>query len=461
MAPDENRSLAQRLADMPSKQRTKVLAELTTAERESLPSQWSLWARAEQRPPPGDWRAWYIRGGRGSGKTRTAAETLAAWIRSAASLADGSGGEWAVIAPTYADARNTCIEGDSGLRKALGPEVAYWNRSLGELQTRSGATVFAATAEDGARRIQGKNLRGAWCDEVGLWRGDWEVAWHESLRFAVRVDPAKIVATGTPKGNVGLVAYLMADDRVVKTRLRTQDNADNLSAAVLRDLFESYGGSRLGRQELEGDVLDDLPGALWTRERIDRLRAHRHPDLRRIVVAIDPAVTSGGGSDETGIIVAGVGTDEHAYVLADYSCRLSPDGWAQRAVSAYRELAADRIVAEVNNGGDLVERVIRTVDAKVPYKAVRASRGKIVRAEPVSALYEQNKVHHVGFFPELEDQMCNFTPQSVQNSPDRLDAAVWALTHLMLEMQPRPRFRIASSALPARRPRRRPQRRRK
>ncbi|MEX2440387.1 MAG: ATP-binding protein, partial [Actinomycetota bacterium] len=303
-----------------------------------------------------------------------------------------------------------------------------------------------------AVRIQGKNLRGAWCDEVGLWKGDWHMAWEESIAFAVRIDPIKIVATGTPKGNLGLVAHLMEDEQVVKSHLRTSDNADNLSEVKLAELTDHYAGTRLGRQELEGEVLEDVEGALWSRAQIDRLRIDQAPELKRVVVAIDPAVTSGERADETGIIVAGVDASGIGYVIADLSCRMSPDGWARRAVRAYREFRADRIVAEVNNGGDLVERVIRTVDANVPYRAVRASRGKAVRAGPVSALYEQSKVHHVGSFPELEDQMCTFTPDAVHQSPDRLDAAVWALTHLMVDSRRPPRFQVFTVQLRGRPP---------
>ncbi|MEX2440084.1 MAG: terminase family protein [Actinomycetota bacterium] len=443
----EPRSPLAELADLPARERTRIWAKITPARAEQLLTSWTYRARPEQLPPPGDWSTWYVRGGRGSGKTRVGAETLADWIRSAPPLPDSSGGEWAVIAPTYRDGRDTCIEGGSGLLRALGDDVRNWNRSLGELTTHSGATVFLGTADDGAVRIQGKNLRGAWCDEIGLWIR-WDRAWNESLRYALRIDPALIVATGTPKGRVALVRQLLDDERVVKTHMRTEDNADNLSAEVVADLLERYGGTRLGRQELGGEALDDIVGALWRREQIDALRRTPVdiPDMKRIVVAIDPAVTSGEDADETGIVVAGSGVDGHGYVLADRTCRLSPDGWASRGVVAFHEFGADRIVAEVNNGGDLVERVIRTVDAKVPFKAVHASRGKIVRAEPVSALYEQGKIHHVGTYTELEDQMTSYTAEGAAFSPDRMDALVWALHYLMLESRPAPRFLIATPA---------------
>jgi len=387
---------------------------------------WHRAARPEQLLPPGDWRVWYLQGGRGSGKTRAAAEALAELIETS------DPGDWAVIAPTYGDARDVCIEGPSGLLQALGLSRSFagWNRSIGELRLPGDGTVFVDGADDGALRVQGKNLRGAWCDEVGLWRR-WDMAWHESLSFAVRLQPARIVASGTPKEGHGLVRLLINDATIPKSRLRTRDNLRNLSPAAVAELEERYAGTRRGRQELEGEFLTDIPGALWTRHLIENARAERPPTLRRVVVAVDPAVTSAEGSDETGIIAAGLGVDGHVYVLADRSCRESPDRWARRAVSLLEETGADRIVAEVNNGGDLVEQVLRTVDRNVPYRKVTASRGKRLRAEPVAALYEQGRVHHAGVFPELEDQMVTWTPEST-GSPDRLDALVWAATELAL-----------------------------
>lgn len=396
---------------------------------------WKRLRRPEQEPPPGDWRTWYLQGGRGSGKTRPAAETLAEW-------AEETIGEWAVVAPTYGAARDVCIEGPSGLLLALGgvdgPNVANWNRSLGELRLRNGSVIFADGADDGALRIQGKNLRGAWCDEVGLWR-QWDLAWNESLAFAVRLPPARIIATGTPKAGHGLVRLLVNDPAVPKSRLRTRDNLANLDAATVADLEHRFAGTRRGRQELEGEFLTDVDGALWTLGMIDASRvgkAHFDEDtelrLVRAVVAIDPAVTSGEDSDETGIVVAARGADGDAYVLADRSGRFTPEGWGRRAVAAHHEFGCDRIIGEANNGGDLVESVLRTVDRSIPYRKVHASRGKRVRAEPIAALYEQGRVHHVGAFPELEDQMTTWTPESGE-SPDRMDALVWALTELMVD----------------------------
>jgi predicted phage terminase large subunit-like protein len=421
--------------DIPPDRLRPVLAELGIA--------WHLRARAEQRPPLGPWRVWYVRGGRGSGKTWTGSNVLA-------EMAQSTVGAFGVVAPTFADMRDKCIEGPSGVLAALGttaaevrrggsPMVEMWNRSIGEMRLRNGSTIHGDGADDGAPTIQGFNLNGLWADEVGLWRR-WREAWEESIRYAVRMAPARIVATGTPKRGHPLVRALMADPAVVKTLLKTKDNAANLDPALLAELYAKYAGTVLGRQELEGEILDDIPGALWNRTMLDYAHPPRRmdtktreviPDLARIVVAIDPAVTSGEDSDETGIVGAGRGADGRGYVLADASCRMPPADWAKRAIGLYHDLRADRIVAEANNGGDLVSTVIRTIDPNVPVTLVHAARGKRTRAEPISALYEQGRVSHVEPMPELEDQMCSYTGAPGEDSPDRMDALVWALTDVM------------------------------
>jgi phage terminase large subunit-like protein len=346
------------------------------------------------------------------------------------------------VAPTFGDARDVCIEGPSGLLNALHLSRSYkgWNRSMGELFLPDGGVVFADGADDGALRIQGKNLAGLWADEVGLWR-QWRTAWEESIAFAVRIDPALVVATGTPKRGHPLVMRLFNDETIPKTLLRTFDNAENLSQVALDELLRRYAGTTLGRQELEGEVLTDTPGALWRMDmillgeaplRFSNGDSEPTPEYRRIVVAIDPAVTYGPESDETGIIGGGVGIDGLGYVLDDQSGRFSPLDWARRAIALHDDLKADAIVAETNNGGDLVEANLRSVGFKGHFIKVTASRGKRVRAEPVAALYEQHRIKHRRAFVELEDQLCNFTPESVV-SPDRLDALVWAFTELMLE----------------------------
>ena len=408
------------------------------ARRDAL-RQWRQQARPEQRPPSGDWRVWYVRGGRGGGKTWTGAHTLAEWVQRYPS------NTWAVVAPTYADARDKCIEGESGLLAALGTTraevesgrsalVASWNRSLHDLRLRDGSTVWADGAEDGAPTIQGENLAGAWADEVGLWKlTQWESAWGESIRYAVRKHPSLIVATGTPKRGHPLVKELMTRDDVVKTLIKTVDNIDNLDPKLVQELMDAYGGTTIGRQELEGEYFEDAAGALWSRSVIQYREA---PNLSRIVVAIDPAATSGVESDETGIVGAGRDAVGVGYVLADESLRGSPDEWGSAAVRLYHRLKADLVVAEANNGGEMVKHVIRTVDPRVPVKLVHASRGKQVRAEPIAAKYEQNRVYHAEPFPALEDQMVSWSPihaAAADSSTDRVDALVWALTDLMVD----------------------------
>lgn len=401
---------------------------------------WRAQARPEQLPPSGFWRTWYLQGGRGSGKTRAGAQTLSEWI-----LTSPEPAEWGIIAPTYRDAWSTCVAGPSGILVALGTSEAQIKtgqsktvvralRSYGEIHLYNGHVIRIDSADDGALRVQGKNLSGAWCDEIGLWLR-WETAWDESLAYAARQGDSRIVATGTPKASrpaAKLIRRLISDTTTVVTRLRTIDNAANLSKAFLDAVVGRAQGTRLERQELEGELLEDIPGALWTHDVIDRSRTHPNamPDsLDRVVVALDPAVTVTENSDETGLIVVGE-RDGHGYVIADYSMKGTPEQCMRRAVNAYFDHEADCIVAEVNNGGDYLGSVLRHVNSQVPYRQVRATRGKAVRAEPVSALYEQRRVHHVGSFPELEEQMCAMIPGVDTGNDDRVDALVWAVTEL-------------------------------
>jgi predicted phage terminase large subunit-like protein len=239
-----------------------------------------------------------------------------------------------------------------------------------------------------------------------------------------------VVATTTPRP-IRLIRELVQDPMTVVTRGSTYDNRKNLAESFIERMIQRYEGTRLGRQELYAEVLDDVPGALWQRQQLEGQRVNVAPTLERVYVGIDPAMTSGEESNETGIIVAGMAANGEIYVVEDASCRLSPDGWARRAVSVYERHHADRIVAEVNNGGDMVEQVLRTVSKQVSYRSERASRGKVTRAEPVAALYEQGRVHHVGLLSELEDQMCSFAPARMDGSPDRVDALVSCVTEMM------------------------------
>jgi phage terminase large subunit-like protein len=330
------------------------------------------------------------------------------------------------------------IDGMSGILAVHPPGFRpEYQPSLRKLTWPNGAEahIFNGTEPD---QLRGPEHDLAWCDELAKWRYAQES--YDNLQFGLRLgnDPRQLITT-TPRP-IPIIRDLLKDERTVVTRGSTYENRSNLAGNFLKTVVSKYEGTRLGRQELRAEVLDDVPGALWTREMIDadRLKSDaKLPDYQRVVVGIDPSGTKGdsdGESNEVGIVVAARGVDGHAYVLADYSCDLSPDGWGRRAVDAYRTHEADRIVAEVNYGGAMVEAVIRAVDRKVSYRDVKASRGKVARAEPISALYEQHRVHHVGSFALCEDQMVAFTGSGYvgEGSPDRADALVWALTELML-----------------------------
>lgn len=384
---------------------------------------WLEVARPSQVPTDNNWLIWLILSGRGWGKTRTGAE----WLANEAISKPKT--RWAVVARTFADARDTCAEGESGLVNVLHRYnvIKNWNRSMGEILLTNGSRIKLFSAEE-PDRLRGPQHHGAWCDELAAW--DYPDAWDQ-LQFGLRLgDHPRTVITTTPKP-IPLLKSILGRETTLVTRGATFENAKNLAPAALMELQERYGGTRLGRQELEGELLEDMEGALWTRDWIEKTRIQTKdlPPLYRIVVAIDPAVTSGEDSDETGIVTAGATADGHFYVLSDDTLKATPNEWGKRAVQAFRDWKADRIIAEVNNGGDMVVMVIQAVDKNAPVTKVHASRGKRVRAEPISALYEQGRVHHVGTFPRLEDQMVMWTPES-NESPDRLDALVWAITEL-------------------------------
>jgi phage terminase large subunit-like protein len=344
----------------------------------------------------------------------------------------------ALVAPTAGDARDIMVEGDSGILAVSPPwERPRYEPSKRRLTWPNGAvaTLFSA---DEPERLRGPQHDTAWCDELASWR--YPEAW-DMLMFGLRLGTApRVVVTTTPRPTM-LLRELVADPAVVVTRGTTYENRANLAADFLGQIIRKYHGTRLGRQELEAELLEDLPGALWNRGMLEAVRARAAPALIRVVVAIDPAASSTEDADETGIIVAGKDQYGGGWVLADASGRYSPLEWAKIAIAAYRAHSAERIVAEVNNGGDMVEATLRMIDPSVPFAAVRASRGKVTRAEPVAALYEQGRVHHLGVFPRLEDQMCAFSAdlresvkvRSAGRSPDRVDALVWALTDLLVE----------------------------
>lgn len=385
---------------------------------------WRTIARENQVAPeePAGWWMWLILAGRGFGKTRTGAE----WVHENIDRY----GRWHFVAPTASDARDTMVEGESGILATAPPgKRPLYEPSKRRLTWPNGATALLFSAEE-PERLRGPQCEAFWADEVAAWKYLRET-WDQ-LMFGFRLgEQPRGVATTTPKP-LPLIKELLKMGGVAITRGSTYENRANLSPVFLQTILARYEGTRLGRQELNAEILEDVEGALWSLAMIEALRVREHPPLTRVVVAIDPAVTSGAESDETGIVVAGLGEDGCGYVLEDLSGRFSPDTWAQRAVGAYRNQKAERIVGEANNGGDLVEVNIRTVDRRAAYKKVHASRGKRTRAEPVAALYEQGKVHHVGGFPELEDQMTQWVPGTGAPSPDRMDALVWALTELML-----------------------------
>ncbi len=425
--PPENSSWRNLLAQLPPEQQQSLIQPLTAQAVTSLEKDWLFNARREQWPPEGNWQTWLLLAGRGFGKTRTGAE----WIR--LKVQQGKAKRIALVAPTAADARDVMIEGESGLLAIhADAERPHYEPSKRRLTWANGAIATAYSADE-PDRLRGPQHDAAWCDELAAWR--YPQAW-DMLMLGLRLgDHPQCVVTTTPK-RVKHLQALLHDRQTVVTRGSTYANAANLAPSFLAQLKQCYEGTRLGRQEIYAEFLEEIEGALWKASLIETCRVKSAPNLRRIVVAIDPAVTSHEGADETGIVVAGLGEDGHGYILEDVSGRYSPEGWARRAIDCYHRWRADRIIAEVNNGGDLVETTLRTVDRQVSYKAVRASRGKAVRAEPVAALYEQGRVHHVGLFAALEEQMSQFTSDFNRSragySPDRTEALVWALTELMV-----------------------------
>ncbi|MDP9763852.1 phage terminase large subunit-like protein [Deinococcus enclensis] len=400
---------------------------------------WLLTARLNQLPPPGDWFVWLILAGRGFGKTRTGAETIAQWAR------ETPKGRFALVAQTIADARDTMVEGQSGLLSVLdeselrgGSVDTAWNRSLGELYLRNGAK-FKCFSSEKPRSLRGPQHHGAWGDEPATWndadQGTAEDTTWTNLLFGLRLgkDP-RVVMTGTPRP-VRLIRELKKDEQTVLTGGATTDNLGNLSEKFKRTVISKYEGTRLGRQELDGELLEDTPGALWKYAMFNRegfrIKPDDLPPMVRIVVAIDPQASQGSDNAETGIIVAGKDAAGKGYVLDDLSGDYSPTEWAEVAIEAYKYWQADCIVAERNNGGDMVENTIRAVNPAVNAKTVWASRGKHTRAEPVSALYEKSNIHHAKVFPDLEGQMTTWVPGD-KVSPDRMDALVWAFTELLL-----------------------------
>lgn len=445
------KSKAASLASLAEAERAAFLDALSDDALAAMPWIWSLWAApGHQLAPAGDWRVWVILGGRGAGKTRAGAEWLRGEVEGATPLAPGRARRVCLLGETIEQVRAVMVEGESGLLACSPPDRRPdFRPSLNRVVWPNGAEAMLASAAN-PEALRGPQFDCAWSDELAKWRQP-RAAW-EMLQFCLRLgsDPRQIVTT-TPR-DTRVLREILADPGTVTTHAPTAANRANLAPGFVEALEARFAGTALGRQELGGELLTAVEGALWTRAVIDAARVTAAPALDRIVVAIDPPVTAGPNSDECGLVVAGLSQqgerhDWHVYVLADRSVSgQSPRDWAGRAAEAYALFAADRVVAEVNQGGDLVETVLRQVAPDLSYRAVRATQGKRVRAEPVAALYEQGRVHHVGAFPELEDQMCSFTAcgRGGIASPDRLDALVWALTDLVIDAPAtvRPRARL-------------------
>jgi phage terminase large subunit-like protein len=406
------------------------LTQLNIAEAKAmeLRTDWLETARDKQLQPQTDHYIWMILAGRGWGKTRTGAQDIVLYaLRNPNS-------QCAVVAPTAGDLRRVCFGGNSGILSIVpkecylvSPDQKGYSSSTTEMRLYNGSKItgYAASEPD---RLRGPQFHRAWCDEVAAWR--YPEAFDQ-LMFGLRLgEKPQCIITTTPKPSK-LIKDLFSRKDTFVTRGNTFENEENLADSALAMLKEKYEGTTLGRQELYAEIIEDLDGALWTSKLIDesRLPDGTEKSLKQIIVAIDPAVTNNEDSDETGIVVVGKDHNNEYYVLEDATGKYSPDQWARKAINCFYDWNADRIVAEVNNGGDLVERLLRGMDLNIPYRSVRATRGKLVRAEPIAALYEQRRVHHIGYFPELESQMCSYMGET-KPSPDRLDALVWGLSEL-------------------------------
>jgi phage terminase large subunit-like protein len=416
----------------------ELLDGVTPREFEQLLAGWDLQARDDQWPPcrasgGGPWTVWLVMGGRGAGKTRTGAE----WVRGLALGLPGFShhpvGRIALVGETAAEVRDVMIEGVSGLLAIhQRHERPTWESSRRRLAWPNGATAQTFSAED-PESLRGPQFECAWLDELAKWRHAEET--FDMLQFGLRLGrhPRQIVTT-TPRP-APLLKRLLADPRVAVSRAATHANALHLAPDFLQQIVTRYAGTRLGRQELDGEMVEERADALWTRDMLEACRLDVAPPLRRIVVAIDPPASSHKRADACGIVAAGIDAEGHVHVLEDASLSAArPARWSRAAVALYEKREADEMVAEVNQGGEMVVAVIHEADARVPVRQVRATRGKYLRAAPVAQLYEQGRVHHIGAFPALEDEMCAFGPGGLDNgrSPDRLDALVWAVTALAL-----------------------------
>ncbi len=409
-------------------QRARVAAQLPEAEKNKLAYDWLFWARDDQRIPAGDWIYWLILAGRGAGKTRAGAEAVRTWVRDFPSVN--------LIGPTHDDIRDVMVQGEvSGILQACPHhERPIYRRSRGRLDWPNGAVTLLFSAEE-PDRLRGKQHMKLWCDELAAWREP-EAFEQALLGLRLGAKPQAVITT-TPRPS--RIIKQLAGDRDTKVmRATTFKNTYALAPAFIHRITARYEGQSIGRQELFAEILEETPGALWNRELLQRQRvaAQDSPEeYSQIVVAVDPPAKSGPRADECGIVVAAKHANGRAYVLADMSSQGdTPGQWSGRVVRAYRSYNANRVVAESNNGGDMVQDVLRRDEANLPVKLVHATRGKYLRAEPVAAAYERGQVHHVGVFEKLEAQLCALTPdfdRSAQGSPDRADALVWAVSDLL------------------------------
>ena len=427
MSGDPTGEIVARLLALPPDERAVAVRAMTRAQRREFHDRWAAWAHDGQYAPPGDWRVWLIRAGRGFGKTRAGAE----WVSAVARAMPGA--RIALVGATPDDVRKVMIEGPSGvIALAHGDEPLEWQVTAGVVRWPNGAaaTVYAASAPE---KLRGPEHHFAWCDELGKWGRGGEAAW-DNLMLTMRLgNRPRVLVTTTPRPT-RLMRRVMALPGVVETRGATADNP-HLPGSFVAAMAETYAGTMLGRQELEGELIDEVAGALWTRGLIEARRVRVAPGAARVVVGVDPP--AGVGGDACGIVAVALGVDGRGYVLEDASVvGATPEGWARAVAACAARHAADRVVAEKNQGGEMVRSTLLAADAVLPVRLVHASRGKAARAEPVAALYEAGKVWHAGAFPALEDELCGLCAgggyEGPGRSPDRADALVWALTEVML-----------------------------
>lgn len=435
-------SLAQRVANMSPRARAKALDGIP---KDDLLWDWRFWGRPSQFPPESRWLTWAIIAGRGFGKTRSGAE----WIREiacgATPEAPGRARRIALIGETRSDVRKVMVEGESGILAIHPPAFRpEWQPSIRTLMWPNGciATTYNASEPE---ELRGPQFDFAWCDELAKWRYG-EETW-DNLEFALRLGlEPQVLVTTTPRP-IPLVRQILAESTTAITRGSMLANKRHLPKSFIDKIMKRYDGTRLGRQEIDGELIEDIEGALWPRHIIEQGRIGRAdlPEMVRILVGCDPTGSSAGKGDDTGIIVVGECEKGHYYVLGDYSMNGSPEQWGSKVVAAWREWGADRIIAEANFGGAMVASVIAAVDPSAPVKLVHASRGKVARAEPIAAIYEQGRAHHVGHFADLEDQMAGLVLggeyMGPGKSPDRADAMVWAITELSSRKPVAPRVR--------------------